>query len=292
MSFCYKIDLVGLGIGNVASHEAGHFLGNYHTQNNNLISAIQDQGANLPNHVGVGPDNIFGSADDLDVDFVEDVYASNEDFTGFENQADRIHWSVVTEDFEICDGILPVELTDFRSEKMDDGVTLKWSTRSETNNAGFYIQGLEGNSFEDLHFVEGFGTTLLTRNYEYHFPNMSNGLKVFRLKQLDHDGRVTYSSPSSIELYLEGDYNLTNAYPNPFVDTSSLYLSVASSQNVVVNLFDSSGQKVRTIFEGALQRATANNLIVEANGLPTGVYFLQVTGEEFAPESRVLTVIN
>jgi hypothetical protein len=73
------IDAIGRVVGNVASHEAGHYLGNWHTENTNGIRSIMDQGGNLPvNIAGIGPDNILGTADDEDVDFATDAYVSNE----------------------------------------------------------------------------------------------------------------------------------------------------------------------------------------------------------------------
>jgi hypothetical protein len=66
-----KIELVGAGIAEVAVHEAGHFFGCFHTDINSGVP-------NLMEHhllADVGPDGIFGSADDIDLDFGVDTYA-------------------------------------------------------------------------------------------------------------------------------------------------------------------------------------------------------------------------
>jgi hypothetical protein len=55
-----------------------------------------DQGGNLDNTVGVGPDGVFGSGDDIDVDFIVDTYVSNEGFTGNENTRDLIAFGLST----------------------------------------------------------------------------------------------------------------------------------------------------------------------------------------------------
>jgi hypothetical protein len=44
-----------------------------------------DQGGNAAGTFGLGPDLIFGSADDEDVDFGVDVYVGNEGFFGVED---------------------------------------------------------------------------------------------------------------------------------------------------------------------------------------------------------------
>ncbi|MFV2067560.1 MAG: hypothetical protein ACC645_11325, partial [Pirellulales bacterium] len=63
------IDLIGTGVGNIGAHEAGHFFANWHTDQFNGQPNIMDQGGSFDNTVGVGPDRIFGTADDADVDF-------------------------------------------------------------------------------------------------------------------------------------------------------------------------------------------------------------------------------
>lgn len=84
------VEVIGAGVGNITAHEAGHFLGNWHTDQFNDSPNIQDQGGNLANLVGVGPDGIFGTADDVDVDFGRDVFVPNEGFTGVEDTLNSI----------------------------------------------------------------------------------------------------------------------------------------------------------------------------------------------------------
>lgn len=79
------VDLVGTGVGNIVAHEAGHFLGSFHTEQFNEVPSIMDQGGNLPNTVGVGDDGVFGTGDDVDVDLVADDFVANEGFRGRED---------------------------------------------------------------------------------------------------------------------------------------------------------------------------------------------------------------
>jgi hypothetical protein len=72
------IDLIGRAVGNVASHEAGHYLGQWHTDPLNEVHAISDSGFGglsfNESILGLGPDGIFGTADDFDPDFIDDRY--------------------------------------------------------------------------------------------------------------------------------------------------------------------------------------------------------------------------
>jgi hypothetical protein len=85
-----RIGFIAQAVGNVTSHEAGHFFGNWHVDQFNDILNLQDQGGNFPLLYGVGPDGVGGTADDPDVDFGEDVFNPGEGFTGIEDTLSRI----------------------------------------------------------------------------------------------------------------------------------------------------------------------------------------------------------
>jgi len=70
-----KIGLVARIVAAVALHEFGHCLGCYHCLNDNNVASIMDQGGNLGNVAGVGPDGILGTSDDRPTKLVGDVFA-------------------------------------------------------------------------------------------------------------------------------------------------------------------------------------------------------------------------
>ncbi|MCA9133911.1 MAG: hypothetical protein KDA45_12180, partial [Planctomycetales bacterium] len=82
----------------VAVHEAGHFLGGWHTLNSNNNPQIMDTGGTPANLLGVGLDGIYGTADDRDVQFGTDTYdptASGIQF-GRQNSAAAMAWGLST----------------------------------------------------------------------------------------------------------------------------------------------------------------------------------------------------
>ncbi|NNE94949.1 MAG: hypothetical protein HKN24_02880 [Acidimicrobiales bacterium] len=90
------IDLIGVAVGNITAHEGGHFFSNWHTDQFNDNPNIQDQGGNFPGIVGAGDDGIFGTADDVDVDFGKDVFVPNEGFSGLEDTLQTISFGLST----------------------------------------------------------------------------------------------------------------------------------------------------------------------------------------------------
>ena len=77
------VDLIGRVVGNIVSHEIGHYLGLWHTDNTNQVQCLIDAGGDgIFDEAGVGSDGIFGTADDADVDFFPDIYDLSENFFG------------------------------------------------------------------------------------------------------------------------------------------------------------------------------------------------------------------
>lgn len=88
-----RVAFVGTAIGNVVSHEIGHLIGNYHTDNNNQTTSLMDAGgAGFWRLFGTGPDKVGGNADDTDTDLVTDRFMPDEPFLGFENTLNVAAW--------------------------------------------------------------------------------------------------------------------------------------------------------------------------------------------------------
>lgn len=77
-----RISFIGHALGNLISHEAGHLLGSFHTDQFDAASNLMDQGGNPAQMYGVGPDGIGGTSDDVDVDFGKDAYSPSEGYAG------------------------------------------------------------------------------------------------------------------------------------------------------------------------------------------------------------------
>ncbi len=91
-----KVDVVGHGVGVIVAHEVGHFVGNWHTETGNESFQIMDSGGDLPGTLGVGPDFIFGTDDDVAVHFGTDVFNTFEGFFGDEDTEARTGFAMAT----------------------------------------------------------------------------------------------------------------------------------------------------------------------------------------------------
>ena len=92
-----RMAFVGQALSNVIAHEAGHFFGDFHTDNTDAQPNLMDAGGTgFATLFGVGPDGVGGTADDIDVDFGEDAFFPAEGFVGTENTLGRIVFGVTS----------------------------------------------------------------------------------------------------------------------------------------------------------------------------------------------------
>jgi hypothetical protein len=86
-----KIDFLGIYFGNIVSHEAGHLFGAYHTAANGVTNIMDQTRKSF-----LGPDGIYGTQDDVDVDFGVDAFDSftSESYSTFTRggRASNLDW--------------------------------------------------------------------------------------------------------------------------------------------------------------------------------------------------------
>lgn len=83
-----RVGYIGEVLGDYIAHEAGHMLGNWHTQPTDDRQGLMDN-TNIAQIVA-GPDGIGGTADDQRITFAANQYLDFEGFTGTEDTAARV----------------------------------------------------------------------------------------------------------------------------------------------------------------------------------------------------------
>ncbi len=181
----------------------------------------------------------------------------------------------------ILENPLAVEIKNFSHNYSDNLLELKWETANETNNLGFEVQhSSDSIEWYPMGFVDGDGTSLESRNYSFLIDGPLPGFQSFRLLQIDFDGSVSFSEVLHIDIPSDSPLKVSNPYPNPAINSSSLSISSANANFLKIELFDSSGRKIRNLFEGALSPRERMNININTEALPRGVYFVSASGNE------------
>ncbi|MEM7432701.1 MAG: DVUA0089 family protein [Pseudomonadota bacterium] len=149
-----KIDLVANGVGIITAHEAGHHFANWHTSRISADPNIMDEGGDLQQTLGIGPDGIFGTGDDITVHFGEDVYSSFEVFIGVEDTKNAIAFAMYGADDPLPYVVVSDDVT---GDGIEDVVVARdGSTLAEVRS------GANGSLQRTLSFFQGFDATPIT----------------------------------------------------------------------------------------------------------------------------------
>ena len=125
-------------------------------------------------------------------------------------------------------------------------------------------------------FVPGQGDATTTQYYRFMTNTLPNGNWLFRLAQLDTDGRINYSNIRSINI-LDDVYSV-KITPNPAPSDAALMVHWGNSQeeNLQVEIFNGSFQLVKNIRDIA-PSGSEQRIPLEITDLPTGKYLVRVS---------------
>ncbi|MCH8032282.1 MAG: CHRD domain-containing protein [Bacteroidetes bacterium] len=172
--------------------------------------------------------------------------------------------------------IIPVELTSFTADVIDDAVVLNWTTATETNNSGFEIQRrAEKVQWEKVGFITGSGTTTELRSYSFTDNSVINGIYSYRLKQIDYDGSFEYSDVVEVEVTAPIEFALHQNYPNPFNPSTTIRFELNQSGQTLLKIYDILSREIVRLVDEVLP-AGSYKVTFDANSLPSGIYFYRL----------------
>lgn len=166
-------------------------------------------------------------------------------------------------------GILPVELLSFNGAKEKEGNFLSWSTASEINNDHFELErSYDGNSFESVYSIEGKGTTTSISNYAFYDNTSEKGLVYYRLKQVDYDGKTTYSKIISLQ-------DEQKIFVTKFSENS---LNVSGENLSAIELYDLNGKLIASQLLN--KQSSIQTISFDYSILSGSIYLVRVIGGE------------
>lgn len=184
---------------------------------------------------------------------------------------------------------LPVELSSFTATLDRRDVVLSWTTVSETNNDGFAVERRIGSqSWRDLGFVNGAGTSRSTRTYQFSDRQVPRDAQTatYRLRQIDVDGSQSLSKAVTVSLDGPSAFALESVYPTPAHRNVSVELALPETRPVQVTLYDVTGRRVATLLDARLQSGVQVRSLTLPD-LSAGAYVLRVTA---GPDAAAITL--
>jgi Secretion system C-terminal sorting domain len=187
--------------------------------------------------------------------------------------------------------VLPVKFLSFTAVKVNDNGKLNWTVDGETSTTDRYEVE---RSFNGLDFTK-FATVAPKNNgqpsnaYELSDVNVSSlrssGIIYYRVRQVDKDGKFTYTEVRSIRLNNKGI--AVNVYPNPVKDIAKVTLDLVEPTDVIIRVNDAAGKQIEAI---SLKGNKGLNIQrINMSGLAAGVYQLNIIA---GTETKTISVVK
>ena len=161
----------------------------------------------------------------------------------------------------------PYKLVKFAGEKVNTGIRLSWQTLNEGSYTGFVLQKLiSNNNYSSLYTLQSNSGS----NYSYIDKHPFTGNNTYRLQQTDVDGRVTYSSPVTMNYNNKAPNGSMTIYPNPSRSIITVSLALNTATDYIADIYNTSGTII------SHQTVKANTWTQDITSYKLGVYIIEV----------------
>ncbi|MBP6236357.1 MAG: T9SS type A sorting domain-containing protein [Saprospiraceae bacterium] len=170
---------------------------------------------------------------------------------------------------------LPIVLTGFHIEKdINQYVHISWTTASEVNNDYFEIENsTDGQEWQFVSKISGKGNTTTSQYYTYVDQKPFSGTSLYRLKQVDFDGQMSFTPIKSISFDKLRNNKPFQITPNPV--THQLSILGEYTEDSQIQIFNAHGRKM----DGLIFHKEQESINVDVSHLPAGLYLLHIHGE-------------
>ncbi|TVT38475.1 T9SS type A sorting domain-containing protein [Hymenobacter setariae] len=199
---------------------------------------------------------------------------------------------IVTSDVPKTVAPLPVELTSFTgTTDSRNTATLHWATASERNTAYFALESSTNNtSFTEVGRVAAAGNSRQASTYQWSDPQHLAYTTYYRLRQVDSDGSVSYSSVVTLAPTLPTARKV-EIYPNPSAgQTMQVLLQGYAGESLELRVVDTMGRSVAAQTLNLVSTYSTVPLMLP-QGLTSGTYVLTLAGSG-TPVQKRITISN
>jgi hypothetical protein len=165
---------------------------------------------------------------------------------------------------DIC--VLPVTFATIKAIKADKGVKIFWATASEKDNSHFEIERLINGDWLSVGQIPANGNSNDYIQYDFTDIGAPNQVVYYRIKQVDFDGKNSYSivvSVDNISFY-------TILRPNPSNSAAFLTIHSGEQSNSKITIHDALGRLVEEL------TVTNNQEHKIGEHYNTGVYIISI----------------
>ncbi len=176
--------------------------------------------------------------------------------------------------------VLAVKYLSFDAFAAGNTVTLNWVTEKEINNNYFEIErSYDGINYAAIGKQPGSAAAGTRQSYQFkdNDPELkSKTVAYYRLKQVDNDGKFSYSGTLVVKLQLTANSVAMQIAPNPFAENLNVSFVAAASGNATIDILNIAGLKIMS------KQANVNKGFnsLQVNGVAAispGIYIARLT---------------
>jgi len=208
---------------------------------------------------------------------------------------------------------LPVELSTFTAQFIENTPTIYWSTQSETDNMGWFVYRNDENDFSSSEvisdMIEGHGTTTQQQFYTYEddIENPEVGdTYYYWLESVDYSGIInhydrvailtipdTHGSNNNLVPAPER-FGLFQNEPNPVINSTRIAFNLHETAKVDLAVYNLKGQLVKKLYSGVTSKHTVmwNGKDEQGNELESGVYLYRLLLNGKTEETKKLILMK
>jgi hypothetical protein len=198
---------------------------------------------------------------------------------------------------------LPVELYYFSGKSIAGSIALSWETASEHENLGYLIQRRSGDSrvveevasYITYPALEGAGSTTRNTKYSWLDTKVIPGMRYYyTLTDVDYQGKQTSHKEITVTNIQEDQdlkptaLTLSAIYPNPFNPSTSIRFSVQQQTRLSATIYNAQGRQVAILAEQQLFDVGEQELVWQAEGMPSGIYFITLRSADHTATEKVV----
>jgi hypothetical protein len=176
---------------------------------------------------------------------------------------------------------LPYTKLSFTGVKTANGNKLNWIVTNEFNSKGYQLErSIDGVNFAEINYVSSKNVLSTPSNTEYSFTDFApfKGNTYYRLKQLDNDGKFSYSNIVLMRGLKTTTLSISGVYPNPTSNVLNLVIASPSDKLLSIRVMDING---KVVVQNSRNVVSGDNVLqLNIKALAKGTYSIQAICNE------------
>ena len=183
--------------------------------------------------------------------------------TGYQLDLDSVYFKSVQP--------LPARFAAINANLVSNLVKVNWTSDVEVNTANYAIEkSTNGVDFKEIGKI--FASN--SRNYSWIDPTPANGINYYRIKSLDNNGSINYSTTVKVIRQTKTGISI---FPNPVLDRKmNIQLDGFEAGKYTLNVYNINGQNVLTTSIN-MENSSIAQTIALPNSTKAGVYQVELT---------------